>query len=178
MENSSQKELEQRLKLLEEVQAEHDGALEKLNDFDEEVRQLEALLIQMDNYEIKPYEEFDFSKLRETKEIEKLERKLANIDEEYVIGTAKNSHQPKKLSGLQKNKATLPLASKTLITTKTENYYIIRLMFDPKSPQEWSGRGWCERGKGMRYKNVETVKQIFRKLKEKWPDYPLKIFKK
>ncbi|MCK5522345.1 MAG: hypothetical protein KAI83_04345 [Thiomargarita sp.] len=178
MENSSQKELEQRLKLLEEAQAEHDGALEKLNGFDEEVRQLEALLTKIDNYDIKQHEKFDFSKLRETKEIEKLERKLAKIDEEYVIDTAKNSHQPKKLSGPQKNKATLPLASKTLITTKTEEYYIIRLMFDPKSPQEWSGRGWCKRGKGMRYKNVETVKQSFRKLKQKWPDYPLKIFKK
>jgi arginine deiminase len=169
------------LKLLEEEQAEHDGALEKLNGFDEEVRKLEALLTKMDNYDIKQHEKFDFSKLRETKEIEQLERKLAKIDEEYVIDTAKNSHQPKKLSGLQKNKPIPPLPSKTKLTTKstkTESYYIIRLMFDPKSPQEWSGRGWCERGKGIRYKNVETVKQSFRKLKQKWPDYPLKIFKK
>jgi len=72
-------------------------ALEKLNGFDEEVRQLEALLTKMDNYDIKQHEKFDFSKLRETKEIEKLERKLAKIDEEYVIDTAKNSHQPKKV---------------------------------------------------------------------------------
>jgi hypothetical protein len=54
--------------------------------------------------------------------------------------------------------------------------YVICLMFNPKSPQEWSGKGWCE--EGMHYTQLEQAKQIAQRLKKQWPNYPLKIFKR
>jgi len=161
--HSPELELEQRLKKLEMEQTTQNSALEKLTDFGEEVRKLEAILAKIDNYEVKQHQEIDFNELRDFKETEKLERKLACIDEEnkYVTETQMSDDKT------------------TTSSTDTVRYsYVICLMFDPRSPQEWSGNGWCQKGKGMRYGNPEQVKQIFRKLKKQWPTHPLKIFKR
>jgi uncharacterized coiled-coil protein SlyX len=161
--HSLELEIEQRLKKLEMEQTTQNVVLEKLSDFGEEVRKLEAILAKIDNYEVKQHQETDFNELRDFKETEKLERKLARIDEEnkYVTETQ-----------MSDDKATAS-------STNTAGHsYVICLMFDPKSPQEWSGNGWCKKGKGMRYRNPEQVKQIFRNLKKQWPTHPFKIFKR
>jgi uncharacterized coiled-coil protein SlyX len=162
-------ELEQRLKKLEMEQTTQETVLEKLSDFGEEVRKLEAILAKIDNYEVKQHQEMDFNELRDFKETEKLERKLARIDEEneYVTETQ-----------MSDDKTTQEKQTIASSTDAAPHSYVICLMFDPKLPQEWSGNGWCQKGKGMRYGNPAQVKQIFRKLKKQWPDHPLKIFKR
>ena len=140
-------DLEQRLRNLELEQEKQDGALTSLGDLDKEVRQLEAILNQIDNFQIKQNKDkYKRVTLDETK---KLEKQLENLDTEGFAPVNKG------------------------VTS-----YVIRLMFNPKSPQEWSGTGWCEFGKGKRYTNLEQVNQICKKLKKQWPTYPLKIFKK
>lgn len=166
--HSPELELEQRLKNLEMEQTTQDTVLEKLSHFGEEVRKLEAILAKIDNYEVKQHQEMDFNELRDFKETEKLERKLAHMDEENKYVTETEMSDDKTTQKKQTNAS----------STDTARYYVICLMFDPKSPQEWSGNGWCQKGKGMRYRNPEQVKQIFRKLKKQWPNHPLKIFKR
>ena len=165
--HSPELELEQRLKKLEMEQTTQNVALETLSDFGEEVRKLEAILAKIDNYEVKQHQEIDFNELRDLKETEKLERKLARIDEEneYVTNNKPSLNKPS-------------LAKTTSSINTGKHNYVICLMFDPKSPQEWSGNGWCQKGKGMRYRNLEQVKQIFQRLKRQWPDHPVKIFKR
>jgi len=144
---SFNQELEQRLKDLEIEQEEQDVALTTIGDLDKEVRQLEAVLKEIDNYQIKQTEDnYERVTLDETK---KLEKQLERIDEDGYTAAA----------------------------DKTATTYVIRLMFNRKSPQEWSGTGWCEFGKGKHYNNPEQVSQIFKKLKKQWPTYPLKVFK-
>ena len=142
---SFNQELEQRLKDLEIEQEEQDVALTTIGDLDKEVRQLEAVLKEIDNYQIKQTKDYEPVYDPETG---KLERQLRHIDDD--------GHAP-----VDKNATT----------------YVIRLMFNPKSPQEWSGTGWCEFGKGKRYSSLEQVNQIFKELKKRWPTYPLKRFK-
>jgi len=184
MTDISPEELEQRLKGLETEQTNQNVALDELNDFGEEIRKLEAILAKIDNYEVKQHQKVDFSKLRDLTETEKLEKRLAHIDEEYIIDTPyfKNSNQPKKPTKYKDNDilpTAQPKQTNASSSTKTVKYsYVICLMFNPKSPQEWSGNGWSGKGKGIRYKNAEQVKQTFQKLKKQWPDYPLKIFKR
>ncbi|RKZ40878.1 MAG: hypothetical protein DRQ49_07000 [Gammaproteobacteria bacterium] len=172
--------LEQRLKNLEIEQTTQNVALDELNDFGEEIRKLEAVLAKIDNYEVKQHQEVNFSKLRDLKETEKLEKRLAHIDEEYVIDThdAKNNPQSQKLSEHLDNTVPSVQPELTNASNTVKHSYVICLVFNPKSPQEWSGKGWSRKGKGISYKNPEQVKQIFQKLKKQWPDYPLKIFKR
>lgn len=59
--------------------------------------------------------------------------------------------------------------------------YVVCLMFDPRSPSEWSeegGGGWRSVNKGMRYTTLEQAKACYLKLKKQWPDYPLKLIVK
>jgi len=140
---SFNQELEQRLKNLEVEQEEQDVALTTIGDLDREVRQLEAALAEVDNYQTKQPEDYEPVYDPVTW---KLESELLDDD----------GHAP-----VNKNATT----------------YVIRLMFNPKSPQEWSGTGWCEFGKGKRYSSLEQVNQIFKELKKRWPTYPLKRFK-
>ncbi len=138
-------DLEQRLKTLELEQEKQQVALNDIGDLDKEVRQLEAILNQIDNFQIKQNK--DKYKRVTLDETNKLEKQLENLDGFAAVD-------------------------------KSVTSYVIRLMFNPKSPQEWSGTGWSEFGKGRRYTDLEQVNQIFKKLKKQWPTYPLKVFKK
>ena len=185
-------ELEERLKKLEIEQETQDVALNHIGDLEKEIRQLEATLATIDNYLIGPKgQKSDYSELRDLESIEKLEQKLAHIDEEYepesekslessptvTKTTAKTSSSPAIVK--EKTATSAPTGKTNSSSTSNQSVsYVICLMFDAKSPTEWSGRGWSEQGKGMRYSSLEQAKLIFQKLKQKWPDYPLKIYKR
>ncbi len=143
---TSSEDLEERLKFLELEQEKQEVALTDIGDLDKEVRQLEAILNQIDNFQIKQGEKYKRVTLDETK---KLEQELENLDKDGFVDADQK------------------------VTS-----YVIRLMFNPKSPQEWSGTGWSEFGGGKHYTDFEQVNQILKKIKKQWPTYPLKVFKK
>ena len=182
------KELEQRLKKLELEQHDQELTLNDLSNLEKEIRELEDILAKLnDGHALAMKEpESDYSHLRDLTETEKLERKLAHIDEEFEqqaqpaappvspspAKVTKPSPQP--AHATQPTKITQPAKAPGAVPTG----YVICLMFNPKAPPEWSGKGWCEPGKGMRYTNPTLAKQTLQKLKNQWPDYPLKIFKR
>ncbi len=140
-------ELEKRLRQLEKEQNNQDKSLTELSDFETEVERLERTLSEIDNYDFK------------------------------------SSHQQTDFNDLRDFKETERL-EKELVdidentsTSSGTSTYIIALMFNPKSPIEWSGRGWKNKGGGMPYTS-EEAQQIFNKLKKQWPNYPLKILKR
>ncbi|KHD07054.1 hypothetical protein PN36_14820 [Candidatus Thiomargarita nelsonii] len=140
-------ELEKRLRQLENEQNNQNKSLNDLSDFESVVVRLAEKLKEIDNYEFKPSpQQTDFTQLRDTKEIERLEKELVGIDEKTS-------------------------------TSSATSRYIIGLMFNPKSPIEWSGTGWKNKGGGMPYTS-EQAQQVFKKLKKQWPNYPLKILKR
>jgi hypothetical protein len=163
---TSIEEFEQRLKNLEIEQDQQHVSLDHFNEFEEEIRKLENTLAQIDNYVLRQNEDDDFER-KELEETKRIERELEQMEKEERLGVA-------------------PLPEKTENDSNTPNSvppkgvptYVICLMFNPKSPQEWSGKGWSEVGKGKRYTNLEQTKSIAQRLKKQWPDYPLKIFKR
>lgn len=176
-------ELEQRLKQLESEQESQKFVLNDLGDFEKDIRKLEATLAEINNYTIEQVEDdFERDELEETK---KLERELQRMSKEDILPPVR---KPQTQTVNKKNESTGSLKPSTddktakqpqkISPNSATQSYVICLMFNPKSPQEWSGNGWCEYGKGMRYTNPEQAKQIFRKLKKQWPSYPLKIFKR
>lgn len=106
--------------------------------------------------------------LREFEEVLKLEAKLANI-ENYEFQLAR---RPKEVSIQESDDPLLKAAQ------NKQSGYVIRLVFNPKKPSEWSeegGGGWRDYGMGMRYPDLKQVKRRFQELREQWPDYPMKI---
>ena len=151
----TKEELEKRLQFLETEQDTQNHALDGLKYFNEEVQRLEKRLSESENYRIKNSE----AKQSEWhgSETERLERELAQIDKE--------EQNALKISTKASTQATI-----------SKPGYIICLMFDPKSPPEWSGKGWLKHGEGTTY-SLEKAKLLCQQLKKKWPNYPLKIIK-
>lgn len=150
----TKEELEKRLKFLEKEQENQTYALDKLKYLDNEVERLEKALLEIENYRIKNPQDSEFQ--RNNPETERLERELAQMDTEEQ-NALKNSQ-----------KASPSISSQG---------YIICLMFNPKSPPEWSGKAWMKEGQGTAY-NLEEAKLLYQQLKKKWPNYPLKIIPK
>ena len=73
------------------------------------------------------------------------------------------------------------LTSLTIIRTQkveTKNGFVIRLEFGAGAPvSEWSDEthGWRSQDLGTRYSTEQLAQERFSELKQKWPDYPLKI---
>jgi len=158
--------LEQRLKALEIEQDQQQVVLETdLINFHEDLRKLEKTLETIDSYimaQVKNDFEADYGDdtIRMQKELEDMEK----VD----------NQQFGKASQVKKNTQTSsPPPSENMTPT-----YVICLVFNPKAPQEWSGKGWCEMGKGMHYSQLDQAKKIAQRLKKQWPNYPLKIFKR
>jgi hypothetical protein len=128
-----------------------------------EVEEVEAELAKLDNYVVTNEEE-----LRYLEEIKKLKADLglADVDKTLTSKTKKVIPPPQK---------------KTAQENKQQHGYVICLMFDPNSPNEWSeasGGGWRERGGGTCYQDLEQMKQCLRKIKKQWPNYPLRVVKR
>ncbi|MDM8565703.1 hypothetical protein QUF74_08630 [Candidatus Halobeggiatoa sp. HSG11] len=155
-------EIEERLNELELEQDNQIDVLEKFDEFEEEIQQLESTLKQIDRFYLQKSQDTDFSSLRDLKKTEELEKELESMTT-FAAG-APNVKVPENNSSSTKADST--------------NTYIICLVTNPKLPQEWSGEKWCARGKGMRYKTQEQVKQTFKTLKEKYPKQKMKVFKK
>ncbi|NJO17356.1 MAG: hypothetical protein HC877_16920 [Thioploca sp.] len=172
------KELEQRLKKLELEQHDQELTLNDLSNLEQEIRELEEILAKInDSYTLAMKEpESDYSHLRDLSEIEKFERKLARIDEEFEQQSLTKEPEPPKANIAKPSPPSPKHTTATPVAAPAG--YVICLMFNPKAPPEWSGKGWCEPGKGMRYTNPALAKHILQKLKNQWPDYPLKIFKR
>jgi len=150
-------------KLLNELELEQEqqiNVLEEFNDFEKEIRQLEATLTQIDKFYLKENQDTDFSNLRDMKKTEELERELDSMSTFSSTPNIKVQENTKEISA------------------PDSTNYVICLVTNPKIPQEWSGKEWCIRGKGMRYKTPEQVKQTFKMLKKKFPDQEMKVFKK
>lgn len=124
--------------------------------------EVKAELKKLDDYVITNEEE-----LRYLAEINKLKANL-----ELTNTTVPRAEKVEKIVTPQQKKA--PQLSK-------QKGYIICLMFDPNSPNEWSeesGGGWRERGGGTCYQDLEQMKQCLRKIRKQWPNYPLRVIKK
>ena len=169
------KDLEQRLKKLEMEQSNQETEVKDIGDLEAEMRSVEELLKAIENFSLGVGKsDEDYSYLRDSKLIEQLEDKLAHIDEEF---NEKESALKAQLAAAPST-ASSPVIKQKISGRVTTTSYVICLMFNAKSPPEWSGKGWSERGKGMRYATAEQAKQTLQKLKKQWPDYPLKIFKR
>lgn len=165
-------ELEQRLKALEIEQEQQSQAVNDLGEMDEIIRNIEAALAKIDDYHVKQSDNsFERDELEETR---RMERELEQMQKLERIGKSTTSADSINKSSPKPSQKTVPMERRTNQATAS---YVIRLAFNPKSPQEWSGRGWCEAGKGLRYSNPDLAKQTLQKLKKRWPGYPLKLLK-
>jgi hypothetical protein len=139
----------------------------------------------------------DLEQLRDLAAIEEMEKELAKIDVNFAplvavsektqdIDLTKEFESLKEGDALIANTMTqkihdidlteeLAAASRPKVQEKG---FIVLLMFDPKSPTEWSeqsGGGWRGKGQGTVYSTPNEANAMLKKLKQKWPDYPLKI---
>ena len=112
------KELEQRLKKLELEQHDQELTLNDLSNLEQEIRELEEILAKInDSYTLAMKEpESDYSHLRDLSEIEKFERKLARIDEEFEQKSLTKEPEPPKASVAKpppKHTTAIPVATPT-----------------------------------------------------------------
>jgi len=164
-------ELEARLNMLEREQAKQDLELLDLHEL-EEISRLEKSLSQ--NTADKLPSKTNKKTVYTGKVIDHLEDELDHIDEDFKPVETPTSP------------TTLELESEFLHELEEEqpkslHGYIICLMFNPKSPSEWTedaGGGWREHGHGFCFSTPEKAKQRAKELKEKWPEHPLKIIKR
>lgn len=139
----------------------------------------------------------DLEQLRDLAAIQEMEKELANIDADFapLVNLDKNTQdvdltqefeELQEGDGIITNATTLKIhdidlteelaaSSRPKIQGKG---FIVLLMFDPKSPTEWSEQssgGWRGKGQGTVYSTQAEANAMLKKLKQKWPDYPLKI---
>lgn len=144
-----------------------------------ETSRIEAQLLRIDDYEPKNDEE-----LKYFKEIQNAKSQLKNPTVKPAIKPTAVSTQPatnKKKSSENSGNVAVSAPVKPVQTDKVQRGYVIRLMYDQRKLTEWSdeaGGGWRECGKGQCYTDTQEVKKSLLKLKKRWPNYPLKIFKR
>lgn len=183
------KELETRLKRLEDEQTQQEQDVTDLREIEKELENLETQLNQAAREEV--HHRSKLSKILEKEfggeETDKLEKALAEMDAgmppSVVQKTPKSSQQSSKPSVSTQPASTPSKRPKVGIERRTGGElkgYVIRLMFDEKMPTEWSeegGGGWRTYGKGRYYKTLEEAYVVFKKLTKQWPDYPIQIIK-
>jgi hypothetical protein len=160
-----QETLEQRLKRLEEEQARQDHDLNELRDL-EEILRLQKRLEEIANDETSPAHAAaasygDDMALELENELDKAG--LNQGDKDFVSQAIPDIELPAEEKG------------------RTQSGYVVCLMFNKKSPSEWSDEGlggWRERGHGRAYPSVIAAEKQLAKLKAQFPDYPLKIFRR
>jgi len=158
-----------------------------------ETSRIEAQLLRIDDYEPESNEE-----LKYFKEIQNAKSQLknptakavpTNVPPKSVVKSTSVPKQPiqaqspanKKKSSENEGTVTTSTQAKPVQQTKVQRGYVIRLMYDQRKLTEWSdesGGGWRECGKGQCYTDTQEVKKSLLKLKKRWPNYPLKIFKR
>lgn len=161
-----QETLEERLKRLEAEQEKQDHDLDDLRDL-EEILRLQKRLEEIAN------EKVDLGntapQVHETAEVMQLQRKLDAAEKERFETNLPNTNN---IPDIQ-----LPPEERA----GTVSGFVVCLMFNKKSPSEWSdegGGGWRERNSGQAYPTVQAAEKQMAKLKAQFPDYPLKIFRR
>ncbi|OUD14352.1 hypothetical protein [Thioflexithrix psekupsensis] len=158
-----QETLEQRLKRLEEEQARQDHDLNELRDL-EEILRLQKRLEEIANDGSSPAHAPAYG----DDVVLELENELENAglnqgDKDFVSQAIPDIELPPEEKG------------------QIQSGYVVCLMFNKKSPSEWSDEGlggWRERGHGRAYPSVAAAEKQLAKLKAQFPDYPLKIFRR
>lgn len=160
-----QESLEERLKRLEEEQAQQDHDLDDLRDL-EEILRLQKRLEEIANEKVEPRD--NKPKAHHAPEAGKLEKKLEEAEKAQFEVNMPHTNIPD---------IELPPDERA----EAKPGFVVCLMFNKKSPSEWSdegGGGWRERNRGQAYPTVKAAEQQLAKLKSQFPDYPLKIFRR
>lgn len=130
---------------------------------------LEALKERLRQLEIEQdRQQHDLFNLRDLEEMLRMESQLKKLDGNADISAVETVND-------------IDVTELDQETGTNKEGYVVCLMFDARSPSEWSeegGGGWRTINKGMRYKTLEQAKACYLKLKKQWPDYPLKIMEK
>lgn len=104
--------------------------------------------------------------------IDDLKKKLAELELEQV-------RQQKDVQSLTSNVSNIPLLDKPAPkVAKVLSGIYICLEFGAGAPvSEWSDEthGWRTQGLGTRYATQQDALQQLNALKQRWPDYPLKL---
>ncbi len=160
----SQKEtLEARLRSLEAEQERQEHELADLKEL-EEVSRLEALL-------------HDNEPIEKRLKAEKAE-KTVNLENELEqeLARKKNLPLPKVIDKKAINDIELPEEQRAV-----RHGFVICLLFNAKSPSEWSDEGvggWREQLGGTAYADQKAAEERLRELKKHFPEYPLVIRKR
>lgn len=156
----------------------------------EEIKQLKSGKIERPRQKTPvPREKRPVVALTKPNDAEEVKIKLEKLDS-YVVTDAEELRYLEEINKLKANlggtkaketeKITDSQQKKTVQPSKQQGY-VICLMFDPNSPNEWSeesGGGWRERGGGTHYQDIEQMKQRLRKIRKQWPHYPLRVVKR
>jgi len=140
--------------------------MNKLKELEERLRKLEEEQFRQQN------------DLHDLEDIKRLEEQLKMLSDDFSM----DAFKPKKFE-LAQDQLEIATKLESELKEKEEEItdgYVVCLLFNAKSPTEWSdksGGGWRQRGKGTRYATVDEAKKRFVELKKKWPDYPLKVLK-
>lgn len=157
--------LEERLKRLEQEQEQQDHDLDDLRDL-EEILRLQKRLEEIANEKVEAGTEHT-PQVHDEEEVLALESKLDAV-EKARFETKHQTYVPD-IEVSDEKKA------------HTQKGYVVCLMFNKKSPSEWSdegGGGWRERGRGQAYPTILAAEKQLAKLQAQFPDYPLKVFKR
>ncbi len=160
-------ELKRRIQMLEQEQQQQSddlGSLEQLRDL-ASIEELEQELSSIDQDMPVP------DKARNVKDDINLSEDVLSDEELDEIDEPVNSDHDMHdidltLEGLGANK------------TKAQHGYVVCLMFNPNAPTEWSeesGGGWRGKGSGTSYPTRAKADKMLQELKQKWPDYPIKL---
>jgi hypothetical protein len=172
-------QLKSRLQQMEIEQVKQDVELiQTFRDF-QEISRLEAELMGIEYSQLQQVlsKIIDFKRLQEDEDrIKDLETKLAEMQNVAITMHASQTqiHDDDEVRRLERELN--DMGQTTHVSTK--EIYVIHLLFNPKSPSEWSeegGGGWRQAGSGTQYLQKEKVKERFESLKKQWPDYPIKI---
>ncbi len=103
-------------------------------------------------------------------EVQELEGKIENIKTTMTAHNNEGAISAYNDKEIVSQKLNITLASHS----KTDGY-VVCLMFNPKSPVEWSGNKWQIHGKGKCYSSSEQASQCLVALQKRWPGYPFQI---
>lgn len=186
------RELAHRIKRLELEQSRQDKDISKLHALEKEILELEAKLQHIDDFKINAPKPSKFTR-ENAAEVARLQRELEQMEDEYEVTDFNEQRYFDEINQLkaelgqinQTEPEAKPIATTPSHTNDDQalpavsaSGYVICLMYNPKTPTEWSeesGGGWRERGFGECYQTLEKAQAQYNRLKKKWPNHPLKI---
>lgn len=194
--------IEQRLRSLEKEQVKQNNDLGYLHSFAEEVKAFEQQLQQLYEQPLLVAAESGYA--HDDEETLRMEAELARMKGYHSLNAFEESYF-EEIAALQAELSTTPPKNDNYFKeaeddeivklvldedddereqhqhTPIQHGYIIRLMFNPDNPSEWSsdaGGGWRDAGQGQCFSTKKQVKAVFAKLKKQWPNYPLKMIQR